>query len=244
MVQEGRGLGKKVRQCIGEQVMFERHAINTRGRDLAIGDIHGCFSAVRAALEAIGFDGRCDRLFSVGDLVDRGPESPEVLSWLRHPWFHAVCGNHDFMTWRRARGVPLEDVDHRAHGGAWLDACTPAQRHEVADALSGLPVAMEIETTEGAVGIVHADCPYDDWAPMRAGRYSDADLDCCLWSEARYRARYMSPVRGLRALIHGHMYVRRPLQLGNVFYIDTGGWLSKGHFTLFDLHALRPVVAR
>jgi len=38
-----------------------------------------------------------DQLFSVGDLVDRGPESHRVLEWLARPWFFAICGNHDFM---------------------------------------------------------------------------------------------------------------------------------------------------
>ncbi|MGY0658121.1 metallophosphoesterase [Bordetella bronchiseptica] len=62
-------------------------------------------------------------MFSVGDLADRGPESVDVLKWLERPWFHAICGNHDRMTWRRAMGDPIPDVDHRAHGGGWLDAC-------------------------------------------------------------------------------------------------------------------------
>ena len=52
-----------------------RFAQNTVGRDFAVGDIHGCFTELQRGLEAIGFDPSTDRLFSVGDLVDRGPES-------------------------------------------------------------------------------------------------------------------------------------------------------------------------
>jgi len=40
-----------------------------------VGDIDGCFSHLRRSLEAIGFDASVDRLFSVRDLIDRGPES-------------------------------------------------------------------------------------------------------------------------------------------------------------------------
>jgi len=54
---------------------FPRFACNAVGRDFAVGDIHGCFSHLRRSLEAIGFDASVDRLFSVGDLIDRGPES-------------------------------------------------------------------------------------------------------------------------------------------------------------------------
>lgn len=89
---------------------------NTAGRDFAVGDIHGCFSALQQALDAIGFSESTDRLFSVGDLVDRGPESEQVLTWLDKPWFHAICGNHDFMTWRSALGDPYHEIDHLEHG--------------------------------------------------------------------------------------------------------------------------------
>ncbi|WP_156803421.1 metallophosphoesterase [Frateuria aurantia] len=49
-----------------------------------MGEIHGCFSRLEAALALVGFDAGRDRLFAVGDLVDRGPESAEVLNWHGH----------------------------------------------------------------------------------------------------------------------------------------------------------------
>jgi len=218
---------------------LQYHPLNTQGRDIAVGDIHGRFSALATALKKIRFDDTRDRLFSVGDLVDRGPESTEVLQWLAHPWFHAVGGNHELMTWRRALGDPFPDVDHRVHGGRWLDACPEPLQHEIGQRLRALPLAMEIATPDGPVGIVHADYPYDDWAPMQAGSLSAADVQCCLWSRARIEARYTGRVRGLRALIHGHTPLQKPLNLGNVFFIDTSGWDGRGGLTLFDLHTLK-----
>ena len=53
-----------------------------RGRDFAVSDIHGCFSHLSRSLKSIGSDASVDRLFSVGDLVDRGTESDQVLPWL------------------------------------------------------------------------------------------------------------------------------------------------------------------
>ncbi|WP_261986408.1 metallophosphoesterase, partial [Enterococcus faecium] len=55
---------------------------NSIGRDFAVGDIHGCFSRLNSALNTIEFDPSKDRLFSVGDLVDRGPECHLILEWL------------------------------------------------------------------------------------------------------------------------------------------------------------------
>ncbi|VFR19999.1 Phosphoprotein phosphatase [plant metagenome] len=35
------------------------------------------------------------------------------------------------------------------------------------------------------------------------------------------------------------MTLRKPMKLGNVYYIDTGGWQAAGRFTLLDLHTLK-----
>lgn len=78
-----------------EVMRIKRFAANTAGRDFAVGDIHGHFTRLQAALDTAGFDPATDRLFSVGDLVDRGPECRDVLDWLAKPWFHPVRGNHD-----------------------------------------------------------------------------------------------------------------------------------------------------
>jgi len=218
----------------------ERFGLNTKGRDLAVGDIHGHFGRLEAALAAARFSPEHDRLFAVGDLVDRGPESAEVLAWLERPWFHAICGNHDLMTWRRAMNNPIPDVDHRLHGGEWLDACDGDTQVRIATCLNALPLAIEVETPGGVVGLVHADFPYDDWQAIRGAGFSLDDEDACLWSIDRYRMQYAKPVRNVRAVVHGHMTLRKPAQLGNVYYIDTGGWQDGGRFTLLDLHTLKP----
>ena len=67
------------------QQPFLRIPRNVSGRDFAVGDVHGHFSRLRQSLDRLGFDPALDRLFSVGDLVDRGPENEQVLDWLRQP---------------------------------------------------------------------------------------------------------------------------------------------------------------
>lgn len=100
------------------QQAFLRIPKNERGRDFAVGDIHGHFSRLQESLDAMGFDPAADRLFSVGDLIDRGPESEESLAWIGKPWFYAVQGNHEDYAMRhvQTRLVDLENWSKR--GGA------------------------------------------------------------------------------------------------------------------------------
>ena len=63
----------------------------------AVGDLQGCADAFEALLEAIDFDPARDRLWLVGDLVNRGPASARVLRTLMELDDSIVCvlGNHD-----------------------------------------------------------------------------------------------------------------------------------------------------
>lgn len=73
----------------------------------AIGDVHGCFDTLQRLLRRIQYDRRQDRLWFVGDLVNRGPRSLDVLRWAvdEEDRIVAVLGNHDLHLLGRAWGV-------------------------------------------------------------------------------------------------------------------------------------------
>lgn len=213
------------------------------GRDLIVGDIHGCFTKLRAALAAIRFDGSRDRLFSVGDLVDRGPESDEATDWLKEPWFHAVAGNHEVAAVMFAAGKLPAAMYLGSFGGGWNISNPQAERQRIADAFAGLPLAIELETAAGLVAIVHADCPVDDWAKVHpileeGGMRAQSLEDGMQWGRTRAERMDDGEVRGVRAVVVGHTPMERMTSLGNVLFIDTFAW-RHGHFTIIDAHTLR-----
>lgn len=221
--------------------LIKRFERNTAGRDFAVGDIHGHFTLLQQALDAAGFDPSVDRLFSVGDIVDRGPESERAIEWLNLPWFHAVRGNHEQMTIDAQRHAATDL--HFINGGAWFYGLPADERAAIADVLADLPLAIEVETAEGVIGLVHADCPRIDWQAMVAAlEAGDAEAEhvasMCQWSRRRIQAADDVGVSGVRAVVVGHTPLRQPAVLGNVYHIDTAAWMG-GHFTLLDLHTLQ-----
>ena len=198
---------------------------NPRGRDFVVGDIHGEFSRVRAALKRLDFDPASDRLFCTGDLVDRGPESPAVLEWLAQPWFHSVCGNHEAMLLEQNGDVQRLAWWLRCNGGQWWEELAPERRQDCLEAFARLPLALEIEAAGGDVGIVHADVPpWLDWPALRA-RLQDQDRDLrhyLLWERRRISFLDDTPVAGIQRVFCGHTPLSTPRRLGNLYFIDTG----------------------
>jgi len=65
-------------------------------KNIIIGDIQGCFYSLKDLLEKSGFNPADDKLWLLGDLVNRGKHSLEVLRFLSQlPHCEAVLGNHD-----------------------------------------------------------------------------------------------------------------------------------------------------
>ena len=127
----------------------------------AIGDVQGCVDALARLLDAFSFDRSRDRLWFVGDLVNRGPDSLATLRLVKELGEAAVTvlGNHDFHLLAVAAGHAnkhrsdtLDQVlaaPDREQLLAWLRQTTDAAcRRRFGDGACG-PVAA-VERRDGA----------------------------------------------------------------------------------------------
>ncbi|OGA73755.1 MAG: bis(5'-nucleosyl)-tetraphosphatase (symmetrical) [Betaproteobacteria bacterium RIFCSPLOWO2_12_FULL_65_14] len=115
----------------------------------AIGDVQGCFDELRRLLREVGFDLEKDRLWFVGDLVNRGPKSLEVLRFVRGLGERAVVvlGNHDLHLVTQHEGFERPRKDD-----TFQDVLRAPDRKALVDWLRTRPM-MHVE---GGYAMVHA----------------------------------------------------------------------------------------
>lgn len=222
--------------CYYEPAVFVTLPENTVGTDYVVGDIHGCFYQLDNLLDIVKFNERTDRLISVGDLVDRGPQSDQCLDWLREPWFFAVRGNHEMMCIDKVDISTVNENIMRSNGGGWFLALNAAQQKVYADSFRALPIAIEVMTPGGLVGIVHAECPLSDWTEFKTKLPHDEHLQTMtMWSRLRVRARSDQKIANVSMVISGHTPLDNVKVVGNSTFIDTGRCFKDGHFTILDI---------
>lgn len=115
----------------------------------AIGDVQGCGDELQQLLRKVSFDPASDRLWFVGDLVNRGPKSLAVLRFVRDLADRAVVvlGNHDLHLVAQHEGI------ERAHAGdTFGDVLASPDAPELVAWLRRRPMMH----AEGSYAMVHA----------------------------------------------------------------------------------------
>lgn len=201
---------------------YRHFQANRRGRDFVVGDLHGMRAELERALAEAGFDKEVDRIFSVGDLVDRGPNSPETLKLIDEPWFYAVRGNHEQMMIDVLEG---EEAPHLwyVNGGAWARGADLESVRQTMSTVLALPYAIAVDTADGRrIGITHAEFPRADWADVAAAVQDPHDREAMIWGRSVIRGNMDGQTSNVDLTVHGHTPVEEPVRVGNALFIDTG----------------------
>lgn len=202
------------------------------GRDFIVGDPHGMLHKLEAILNGNNFNPEKDRVIACGDLINRGPNSLELLLLLKKPWFFSVRGNHEEMLAR------IEDPAYyrciMSNGGDWLTKHSDKEVKEFSRLSDTLPYALSFKSGDKHIGVVHANVPlgmsWDELTVLLNGNANtpliehDKAIKPLLWQKADLLE--MSPseasIEGVDEVYFGHTVFPVPRHIANRHYIDTG----------------------
>ncbi|WP_445396890.1 polynucleotide kinase-phosphatase [Streptomyces sp. LE64] len=197
-----------------------------------IGDVHGCHRELETLLEELGYvdgshpEGRT--AVFVGDLVDRGPDSPAVLRRVMDMVASgdALCvpGNHENKLGRWLKGRKVQITHGLAETVAQLEAQSEEFRAEVAAFVDGLVSHYVLDG--GKLVVSHAGLP-EKYHGRTSGRvrshalYGDTTGET---DEFGLPVRYpwADDYRGRAAVVYGHTPVPEARWINNTLCLDTG----------------------
>jgi protein phosphatase len=212
-----------------------------------IGDVHGCADELQALLEKLGYlvgwrDDTAHREVTVtppagrravflGDLVDRGPNSPDVLrivmSMVKAETALCVLGNHDIKFWRWLSGKKVTLTHGLDKTVAQVEEVAKTDTHfkrEVAQFINKLISHFWLDT--GTLAVAHAGVRED-----MIGRASGAVREFCLYGETTgesdefglpIRHNWAADYRGKTVVVYGHTPSLNAEWLNDTICIDTG----------------------
>lgn len=232
--------------------LHQHYSTNTSGRDFIVGDLQGCYTLLLDTLEKIQFDFNNDRLFAVGDLIDRGPESFDCANLIYKPWFKTSQGNHEQMMYMTIlHNHPTYKQCWLSNGGLWHLSEDKQLLIDIAKRFETLPLIISVGEKENRFNIVHAelipadhrslisDSDIDNWT------FNPNQIDNMLWGReiVNRKTGKLSDCIGditnnkqsneLSPTFVGHSVVKfHPIQCEQQIYIDTGA--------VYSLHNPKP----
>jgi protein phosphatase len=205
-----------------------------------IGDVHGCFDELHTLLITLGYTielsggryavtppaGR--KALFVGDYVDRGPRTPDVLRLIMDMAAdgHAICapGNHDAKLLRKLSGKNVQITHGLEKTLEQMEPETPEFTQRVREFIDGLVSHYVLD--DGKLVISHAGLK-----ESMQGRSSGEVRSFAMYGETTgetdefglpVRYNWASDYRGSAMVVYGHTPVPEPQWLNNTINIDTG----------------------
>jgi diadenosine tetraphosphatase ApaH/serine/threonine PP2A family protein phosphatase len=207
-----------------------------------IGDVHGCFDELLALLRKLGYSIVDDAnsgtylvqapegyiAVFVGDLVDRGPNSPEVLrlvmDMVDQEVALCVSGNHDDKLYRKLMGRNVRVRHGLELTVAQMEHYPAAFHKRVRGFLGTLPHHIILDNNR--LVVAHAGLE-----ERLHGRHSKSVRDLCLYGPTTgelddrglpVRLDWAADYSGVAVVVYGHTPVREPRWKNNTINIDTG----------------------
>jgi hypothetical protein len=194
-------------------------------KTLIVGDIHGCYDEFQALLDKSGI-GDHDRIIALGDVVDRGPASPQALAFFQqHPQANCLMGNHERKHVRHQQGELRLTTSQRITLAQFSEQ---GQDYDAAVAyMATLPLSLELPEAILTHGYLEPGIPLDQQrATVLAGTMSGGS-----YLKKQYDRPWYELYRGDKPVVVGHRnYTGTSLPFvyqDHIFGLDTGVYTGK-----------------
>lgn len=193
-----------------------------------VGDVHGCAEELEELLARLDPDGSGRTVVYVGDLVDRGPDTPAVLrrvmADVEAGRALSVVGNHDDKLMRALRGRNVQVRHGLERSLEQLARERSSLRERIADFLASLPSHLVLDA--GRIVVAHAGIE-DRMIGRDTGRVRDFAMYGATTGQVDEhgmpeRLDWTVCHRGLATIVYGHTPVGAPEWRGSTIDIDTG----------------------
>lgn len=224
---------------------LKKVAGNDKGRDFVVGDLHGCFDELWLLLTHVNFDPSVDRLFSVGDLVDRGPKNMDCARLLKEDWFYCVKGNHEELMYLSIlkQGGDWAPATWVGNGGMWFADEDMEQLKQLSKLMVDLPLVIAVGEGADRFNIVHGELYHDAIIEGGGGTvtripltdnmidgwvFDDHAEQQMLWGRSIIQSGKVVSYKWhdsnqMSLTFCGHTPIRKVMQYGQQMFIDLGG---------------------
>lgn len=212
----------QVKTAATGKVRLHRHLVlDDNKRIFVVGDLDGDLSRLKIKLDEHNFDPSCDTLISLGDIIDRGAESVQLVRFMQEINAHVVLGNHEHMMLEALLSRDIYAMRLWVqNGGSWhfevndirnlLDMCHWFKEQQL---------TITLDYRGYKIGFSHTLPASWDWENTPAN-----PKDCIfqlLWDRERFQKRLHHNNHGVDFSIHGHNSTESPIWIGNSLHIDT-----------------------
>lgn len=197
-------------------------------RTFVVSDIHGMYDLLMERLDEVGFNKETDQLISVGDLVDRGPDSIKCVDLIDEPWFVGLMGNHEHMCLGAIHWLGQVNYAHIVHGGEWLYDLPQKRMVEVVSKLLTQKRYLELDVEGKRVLLCHADVPHN------VSDVNEVDDGVLYWSSDSAFSVDNARVENYDFVIHGHTIIHTMTNVNYTYDAQGNSWVVKANRIFID----------
>lgn len=203
-------------------------------RVFIVGDLDGNLRQLENALERVNFDSTVDQLVSLGDVIDRGDDSVELLSYLKKLGALMVLGNHEHIMIESIIGSDEEaEGVWNKNGGQWHKLISDKSLISHCQWLLEQPLSLVIDYRRHKIGLSHTLPTAWDWQNLPTDK--SKVVAALLWDRELFKRGKGLVNHGVDFSIHGHNSTQIPIWIDNSYHIDTSFY---GRPTVVELKAI------